>query len=339
MSKQNARRTGLVALVATALIGLPAIYAAEAADQAWKAPRNLYGQPDLQGVWANNNATPLQRPEILGDRETLTDAEMAKLKERADELFSLEAGDAAFGDSIFNAALAEVDTYTSRDGGTGNYNQFWLAERDWDNRTSLIVDPPNGRLPPMTAQAEARTADRLAARRRPAHGPEDRSLGERCISFGVPRLGAGYNSYYQIIQGQDHVVIVMEMIHDARVIPISDRPHLSDDVRLWLGDARGHWDGDTLVIETRNFSDSGGYRGATGKLTLVERLTRKGPDTLEYVATLEDPGTWKAPWTAMIPLKKSEDSIFEYACHEGNYGMEGILAGARAQEAAPTASR
>ncbi|MEE2777533.1 MAG: hypothetical protein VYE73_12330 [Acidobacteriota bacterium] len=338
MTRDNAERAAGTALAL--LLCSSAAFGAAAADKTWTTPRNVYGHPDLQGVWANNSATPLQRPEILGDRAALTEAELVKLKAKANELFSLEAGDAAFGDSVFNAALADAESFTSRDSGTGNYNQFWLAERDWDNRTSLIVDPPNGRLPEMTEEAKELAAARLAARRRPAHGPEDRSLGERCISFGVPRLGAGYNSYYQIIQSKDHVVIVMEMIHDARVIPIADRPRLPDDIRLWLGDARGHWEGETLVIETRNFSENGGYRGATGDLKLVERLTRVGADTLEYVATLEDPQTWRAPWTAMIPLRKSEDAIFEYACHEGNYGMEGILAGARAQEAAAkTASK
>ncbi|MDX1382487.1 MAG: hypothetical protein R3190_02530 [Thermoanaerobaculia bacterium] len=318
-------------LLASVALAIPVV-AAEA-DGSWSVPRTAYGHPDLQGVWANNNATPLQRPEVLGDRERLTDAELASLKARAEELFAVDAGDAAFGDSIFNAALSEAETFTSRDGGTGNYNQFWLVERDWDHRTSLIVDPPNGRLPPLTEEGRERRQRTLAARARPAEGPEDRSLGERCITFGVPRLGAGYNSYYQIVQSEDHVVILMEMIHDARIIPIDGRPPLDDEIRLWHGDSRGRWEGDTLVIETRNFSDDGGYRGASGGLTLVERLTRTGPDELLYETTLEDPRTWTTPWTAVIPLRRKDEAIFEYACHEGNYGMEGILAGARAQDA------
>ena len=324
---------GIVAVV-------PAVAAAgAAADGGWKAPRNVFGQPDLQGVWANNNVTPLERPEALAGRETLTDAELASMKQRAESLFALDSDDAGFGDSVFNAALNEAESFTSTHAGTGNYNQFWVAERDWDKRTSLIVDPPNGRLPALTDEGEKRAAAYGASRERPAAGPEDRSLPERCISFGVPRLMAAYNSYSQIVQSEDHVVLVMEMIHAARVIPIDGRPHLAEDFRLWHGDSRGYWEGETLVIETRNFSDAGGYRGATGNLQLVERLTRVGPDTLEYVVTLDDPQTWTAPWTVMIPLKKSPDDIFEFACHEGNYAMEGILAGARAEEPASAVAR
>ncbi len=318
----------------------PAVAAAgAAADSDWKAPRNVFGQPDLQGVWANNIATPLERPEALAGRETLTDAELASMKQRAKSLFALDSDDAGFGDSVFNAALNEAESFTSTHAGTGNYNQFWVAERDWDKRTSLIVDPPNGRLPALTDEGEKRAAAYGASRGRPPAGPEDRSLPERCITFGLPRLMAAYNSYNLIVQSEDHVVLVMEMIHDARVIPIDGKPHLAQDVRLWHGDSRGHWEGETLVIETRGFSEAGGYRGATANLHLVERLTRVGPDTLQYVVTLDDPQTWTEPWTVMIPLKKSPDDIFEFACHEGNYAMEGILAGARAEEAASASSR
>ena len=328
-------------LALAGIVGVvPAVAAAgAAADGGWKAPRNAFGQPDLQGVWANNIATPLERPEALAGRETLTDAELAAIRQRAESLFALDSDDAAFGDSVFIAALDGAESFTSTDAATGNYNQFWVAERDWDNRTSLIVDPPDGRLPALTDEGEKRAAAFRAARNQPAAGPEDRSLTERCISFGVPRLRAAYNSYTRILQGEDHVVLLMEMIHDARVVPIDGRPHLPEDVRLWHGDSRGRWEGETLVIETRNFSESGGYRGATGNLKVVERLTRVGPETLEYVVTLDDPRTWTEPWTAMIPLRKSPDDLFEFACHEGNYGLEGILAGARAEEAALAASR
>ena len=299
----------------------------------WTVPRTADGDPDLQGVWANNNATPLERPDILGERTTLTAEELAALQARAADLFSLESGDAAFGDSVFAAALAEAQSFTSRDAATGNYNQFWLVERDWDNRTSLVVDPPDGQIPDETAGGQARLTERAAARRRPAIGPEDRSLGERCVSFGVPRLGAGYNSYYHFAQTKDHVVILMEMAHDARIIPLDGRPHLDAGIRQLHGDSRGHWDGDTLVVETTNYSSTTYVRGASEKLHVVERFTRVGPETLQYEVTLTDPTTWTAPWTAMIPLRRSTDPIFEYACHEGNLGMAGILTGARAQEA------
>ena len=335
-------RTAYLTLVAAAvctLVGMPMAGAQAGADRSWKAPRNLFGQPDLQGVWANNNATPLQRPEALADRETITDEELAEIRARAEKLFALDTDDAVFGDSVFNLALAGADSYTSPDGNTGSYNQFWMAERDWDNRTSLVVDPPNGRVPPVTEEASTRQAATRAIRRRRAEGPEDLSAGVRCISFGVPFLGAGYNSYFQILQNEDNVIIIMEMIHDARVILLGGKPHLSEEIRQRHGDSRGTWDGDTLVIETRNFGSVDNFRGATRDLELVERLTRVGPETLEYVVTLDDSRTWTEPWTAMIPLKRSDDAIFEYACHEGNYGMEGILAAARAEETAERAAK
>ena len=211
--------------VVFALVSLAAVPAAGQAGS-WEVSRTADGHPDLQGVWANNNVTPLQRPEVLAGRETLTDEELAALQARASELFSTESDDAAFGDSVFAAALAEAENFTSRDSGTGNYNHFWLVERDWSNRTSLVVDPPNGRIPARTEAGSARVTERAAARRRHAAGPEDRSLGERCISWGVPRLGAGYNSYSQIFQSADHVVVYMEM-GGSRVIPLGVRTSAS----------------------------------------------------------------------------------------------------------------
>ena len=305
-----------------------------AAADTWTLPRTPDGQPDLQGIWANNNATPLQRPEELAGRQALTDEEVATLKERATQLFDDDAGDAAFGDSVFQAALADAGDFTSTDASTGNYNHFWLVERDFDNRTSLVVDPPDGRIPPLTPEGQQRADARSEARRRPADGPEDRSLSERCISFGVPRLGAGYNSYYQILQTPGYVVIFMETIHDARVIPLDGRPHISQNIRQWHGDPRGRWEGDTLVVDTTNYSPKSDLRGSAENLHVVERFTRVGPRTISYEITVDDPTTWTNAWTAVILLKKTEDSIFEFGCHEGNIGMEGILRGARAQEKA-----
>ena len=334
------RRTLTIAtlLTATAVLAIGTAYA-QGGDDSWTAPRTSFGHPDLQGVWANNNATPLQRPEILGDREFLTEEELAALQSRAEELFALDAGDAAFGDSVFTAALNEVQNFTSRDRATGNYNQFWMVERDWDTRTSLVIDPPNGRLPDTTQAAKMRAADRSARRARHARWTDDRSLGERCVSFGAPRLGAGYNSYYQLFQTPDHVVILMEMAHDARIIPLDGRPHVDDDVRQWLGDSRGYWDGDTLVVETRNYSPLANFMGAAEHLEITERFTRVSEDVLQYEITANDPTTWVRPWTAMIPLRSSPDALYEYACHEGNIGMEGILAGARVKEAEEAAAR
>jgi hypothetical protein len=322
------------AVLVVCAIALVAAGPAAAQEQStWSPSRTADGQPDLQGVWANNNVTPLERPEILNGRATLTDEEVAALQARAGELFSTESGDAAFGDSVFAAALAEAETFTSRDAGTGNYNHFWLVERDWDNRTSLIVDPPNGRLPARTEAASARMAARAEARRRHARGPEDRSLGERCISWGAPRLGAGYNSYMQIFQTPDHVVVYMEM-GGSRVIPLTGSPHVDDSVRQLHGDSRGRWEGGTLVVETTNYSPTTYFMGASDGLQVAERFTRVSDDVLQYEVTVTDPTTWAAPWTALIPLRSSPDPVFEYACHEGNIGMEGIMAGARALEKA-----
>ena len=330
----------LAAYVSAALVFLVPMASsgqtAGTAPDGWTAPRTPDGHPDLQGIWANNVATPLERPEELAQQAALTDEELAALKARAAQLFDGQ-GDAAFGDSVFTTALVAADDFTSTDVATGNYNQFWLAERNFDNRTSLVVDPQNGRIPALTKQGQARVAARADARLRHAVGPEDRALSERCISFGVPRLGAGYNSYYQILQTPGYAVIRMETIHDVRVIPLDGSPHFPESVRQWHGDSRGHWEGDTLVVDTTNFSPKSTFRdfsGAAKNLHTVERFTRVGPDTLRYEVTVDDPTAWTAPWTVMIPLKQSPDQIYEFACHEGNVGMHGILAGARALEKA-----
>jgi hypothetical protein len=317
-----------------------------AGQSGWAVPRTADGRPDLQGVWANNNATPLQRPAALAGKTELSDEELIALRETARELFNGET-DAAFGDSVFEAALAKAKGFKSRDATTGNYNHFWLVERDFDDkRTSLITDPPDGRIPPLTPAAQQRaqarrgsvgTSTRSEGGGRGYDSWEDRSLSERCISFGVPRLGAGYNSYYQIFQNKDHVVLLMETIHDARIISLDGRPHVGGDIRQWHGDSRGRWEGDTLVVETKNYSPKTNVEGANENLNVVERFTRVSADTLNYEVTFNDPTTWTRPWTVMIPLKASQDRVYEFACHEGNLGMEGILAGARALEKAAKA--
>ena len=321
-------------LVATGLL-MPASVAGQSADDGWTLPRTPDGHPDLGGVWANNSATPLERPEVWADKARLTDEALAALLVASDA--AVGDGDALFGDQLVLAAIAGIEA-TSYDPTTGNYNQFWIAERDFDNRTSLVIDPPDGRIPDLTQEAQERRGDGVARRdEHPADTYTDRPLQERCVSYGVPRLGAGYNSYYQVFQSADHVVFLNEMIHDARVIPIDGQPHLADRVRQLHGDSRGHWDGDTLVIETTNYSSQARFRGASDNLHMVERLTRVGPRTLDYEVTITDPTTWTRPWTVMIPLMGSDDAIFEYACHEGNIGMEGILAGHRAEERETTA--
>lgn len=310
--------------------------AAKTANPTWTAPRTLDGQPDLQGVWANNTATPLERPKALAGRAFLTDEEVAALKKKAAQLFDNGNSDAAFGDSVFESVLANVEGqksgFKSVDGGTGDYSSVWLAAREWDNRTSLITDPPDGRLPPLTAEAQEKVAAAAAARNRVPAGPEDRALSERCITYGTPQLVAGYQSYYQIVQASDSVVILTEMIHDARVIPLDGHPHIPSTIRTWLGDARGHWEGDTLVVDSTNFRPGVFRNISTEKLHVIERFTRTSPDILQWQVTIDDPGAWTKPWTAMIPLRSSKKPVFEYACQEGNYGLRDILAGARREE-------
>jgi hypothetical protein len=302
-------------------------------------PRTAGGHPDLQGFWSNNIATPLERPKELAGRATLTDDELAAMKKKAHELFS-GRGDAAFGDQVFNTVLANVlgvkSGFVSTDGETGDYSSVWTVERVWDNRTSLISDPPDGRIPPMTPEGQKRREAMAAGRGRPAAGPEDRALQERCISYGSPQLTAGYQSYYQIVQTPKAVLFMTEMIHDVRSIPLDGGPHPPATVRQWLGDSRGRWEGDTLVIDTTNYKPKAFLQISTEKLHVTERFSRMNAETLKYEITIDDPGTWSRPWSLMIPLQRSSDPVYEYACHEGNEGLAGILAGARAEEAAAT---
>jgi hypothetical protein len=304
-----------------------------AAATAWTPARTADGRPDLQGVWANNSVTPLERPKQWEGKQFLTDAELQELKKLTAEVVEGDQ-DAVFGDGIVLAALERQKNPISYDPGTGNYNHFWLVERDVeDHRTSLITDPPDGKLPPMTSEGRARLeALREHRRLHPADDPEDRPAGERCVNFGVPKLGAGYNNYYQIVQTPNFVVFHSEMAHDARIIPLDGRPHLHGSAQLWNGDPRGRWEGDTLVDESTNFSPKSEFRGSGEKLHLIERFTRVGPDTLNYEVTVTDPTTWTRPWTAMIPLKRTDEPIYEYACHEGNHSMVGILRGTRTLE-------
>src|SRR4051812_36818901 len=335
-----------VALAAASLVAqtakLPpgALYGA---DPSYKPARTVDGHPDLQGVWSNNSVTPMTRPTQWKDKEKLTDKELEDLK----TLISQNADDD--GDAIFqNQVQLALDAkekgkfeQVSYDKTTGNYNQFWMAGRDWDNRTALVIDPPNGQFPPLTAEAQQRRAGRrgavgavapedTVARPRPA-GPEDLPLGERCVSFGAPRTGAGYNSYLQIVQSPKAVVVFQEMAHDARVVRLDNPPpHLPGTVRQWLGDSRGRYEGDTLVVETTNYR--GGFMGSTPDVKLTERFTRVSNDYVNWVITVDDPKTWTQPWSFMVRLKRTPDQIYEYACHEGNYSMPGILAGARLEE-------
>jgi hypothetical protein len=279
-------------------------------------------QPDLQGIWSNATITPLERPNDLAGKTTFTADEAAAYEKQVVDRNNVD----------HRSKNAEADV-------TLGYNDFW-----WDRgtkvissrRTSLIVDPSDGRIPALTPEAQKRVQEARAwTAGHATDGPEGRSLSERCILWttaGPPMLPGPYNNNFQIIQTRDRVVILSEMIHDARVIPLDGSPHLDGTIRQWMGDSRGHWDGHTLVVDTTNFSGKYSFRGSDETLHLTERFTRVSPDTLLYEFTVDDPTAFTRPWTAQIPVTKTKGPIFEYACHEGNYAMTDILAGARAAE-------
>ena len=320
-----------IALLGTVVVGQSSTPAKAAAEKAWSVPRTPDGHPDLQGVWANNGMTPLERPKQFALRATMTDAELADLKRRATTL--IDGGDAFFADELINAAIDGKTKFSSTDTQVGNYDQTWLSDRVWDNRTSLIVDPQDGRIPPLAADAAERARAQAAAQqgKGPADQASDLSLGTRCVSYGTPNIRAGYQSYFEITQGPGVFALRSEMIHDTRIFPIGGGPHVASAIRQYHGDSRAHWDGDTLVVNTTNFSNAG-FRGSTDNLHLTEKFTRVAEDTLEYSVTIDDPTMWSRPWTLMIPLKQTGEGLFEFACHEGNYGLRAILSGARAQD-------
>ena len=285
------------------------------------------GQPDIQGIWSNASIIPLERPKELEGKQFFTREELPAYEQK-------------------------VFTRTTRDrppapGNVGTYNDFWWdrdARRALNLRTSIIVDPPDGKVPPLTPQAQKRVeAERVYSRQHPADGPEDRSPAERCLVFpmgGPPMLPSFYNNSqygplttsYRIVQTPGYVMILMEIIHDVRVIPLDGRPHLPSTVRQWLGDSRGHWQGITLVVDTTNFTNKSKFRGADENLHLTERFTRIDPETLLYEFTVDDPSVFTKPWKGEIPMTASHVLVYEHACHEGNYGLFGILGGARADE-------
>ncbi len=291
----------------------------------WTVPRTADGKPDLGGSWSYATITPLERPVELADKAVLTLEEAAAYEKQL-----LLAGNKDARASSRDADVASA------------YNDFW-----WDRgtnivgtrRTSLIVDPPNGRIPPMTEEGQRRAADRAAARkaRGPADGPEDRNLAERCLvslNAGPPIIPSAYNNNIQVFQTAGWVGIFNEMIHNFRLVPLDGRPTVGASVKQWMGDSRGRWDGDTLVIETTNFRGESAYRGASDSLRVTERFTRVAADTLMYEFTLADSRTWVQPWSGQLPMTLIEDKLYQYACHEGNQAMTNMLSGARAEERA-----
>jgi hypothetical protein len=326
--------------IAGAVVALGAAHAGVYAQSAgkppagWVVPRLADGHPDLEGVWENNSATPLERPKQFAQKPRLTDSELESLKRRAATLFGPDT-EAVFGDALYFALLA--DTKSGGLGATGTYSQNWLPDRFFEHRTSLIVDPVDGRLPAPTPQsAEVRGRTRGSGVR--ANSVQDMSIQDRCVHYGYPDLFAAYMSVYRITQTPTHVAISLEKIHDTRIIPLDGRPQLSSTIHQYLGDSRGRWEGDTLVVESRNFHPNGNPMGGYSvysdeNLHLIERFRRTADDTLEYTFTVDNPSMWTRPWSATINWKRSKGELFEYACHEGNYSLRGMLSAQRAEDA------
>ena len=299
--------------------------------RAWTPPRTADGKPDIQGTFTFSTITPLQRPAGLEGKETLNAEEAAAFeasenKRQNRDLFDPEKGAPSAG-------------YAPRaQGGVLSYNEFWYergSQLTEDKRTSLIVDPPDGRIP-FTEAARQKNAERAQKSNSGfADSYTDRSLADRCImgfNSGPPMISGAYNNNLQILQTPGYVVIVNEMVHNTRIIPTDGRPH--GKIRLWAGDSRGRWEGNTLVVETTNFLRETSLSGSTADTHLVERFTRVDPDTIKYEFTVKDPTSYTRPWSVMMPLQRTDGLLYEYACHEGNYGLHGIMAGARAKDKA-----
>jgi hypothetical protein len=287
------------------------------AAKPYAPPRTADGQPDLQGYWTNATFTPLERPAEFAGREFWTPEEAAAYeKQRVTQFNSQSAEDIHYDNVIW-----QTEPYTK---GVTSL------------RTSLITDPKDGRVPPLTLEAQRRAAERAARRGNPSDAIQNRTIAERCITWGSdvpPMMPAGYNANFQIVQGAGYVVVITEMIHSARIIPLDGRGHLGQTIQQLTGDSRGRWDGNTLVVDTTNFTDRTAFRGSADKLHVTERFTRVDADVLKYEFTVEDPTTWTRPWSGEIPIKKMGAPIYEYACSEGNYGIANILRGARVEEA------
>ncbi len=288
------------------------------------ASRTPDGHPDLQGVWNFSTATPMERPPELAGKETLTAEEAAEWEQTlANQRAGLES-------ELETAPLEARVGYSLR------VWFEWGDSLDERQRTSLIIDPPNGRIPAVRAKVEANRELTRLLRGRHAHGPEDRGFSERCLlgfNSGPPMTPSAYNNNMQLFQTADHVGILNEMVHNARIIPLDGRPHLPSDLPQYVGDSRASWEGDTLVVETRNFLGATSLGGSSATMHLVERFTRRDANTLIYEFTVSDPTTWAGPWTAQILMTKNDEPLYEYACHEGNYSMASSLSGARTLEA------
>jgi hypothetical protein len=318
--------TAWLTVVLTAAQGARPGAKSPVAEKAPAALRTPWGDPDLQGIWNASGATPMERPAAFAGRDSLTDDEIARLNRQ-------------------DAANADLPPGP---GDPGAYNDFWFGRGKRTRQTSMVVDPPDGRFPPLTPAGEAAKKNLLLG----AESWEDRHLWERCITRGgMPNamFPRAYNNNAQVFQGPGFVAILMEQIHETRLIPIDGRPHVSQSVRQWMGDSRGHWEGDTLVVDTTNIServsalqpwaDFNSRRGSGERLHIVERFRRVDTNTIEYTITVDDPQMYTRPWTVRYPMTKTTELMYEYACHEGNYGMVGMLAAGRAEAAKPDGAK
>ncbi len=297
----------------------PASARAGTTPRKFATPRTPWGDPDLQGVWDYRTITPLERPLSMAGRSVLTEQEVEDLEGRAGKRLDEPPDDSVPANLVHAPYMTDPGRKV-------------LA----DHRTSLIIDPADGRIPPLTPDAQKRAANRRGSRGGGADGPEDRSSLERCITWGFPTaiFPGLYNNNIQIVQGPGYVAITHEMVHDTRLIPLDGRPSLSPKIKQWFGDGRGHWEGDTLVVEMENFSDKTNYRGSGSTLHTIERFTRVAKDRIDFRITVDDPHTFVRPWTAAFPMRPSDGLLYEYACHEANVGLYDMLEVARDAEKA-----
>ena len=332
MNYRRLRSLGVPAMVMVAVLVATSAAAQSAASESADGHETPWGDPDLQGVWGSSGATPMERPDEYQGRETLSDEEVAQIRGET----------AARNDQLLRADAQR----TQAGGNVGAYNNFWMERGARSNRTSMIVEPPDGRFPPLTP------AGQIARGSRPRGDDswEDRHIWERCVTRGgMPNamFPRSYNNNIQIFQTPDWVAILLEQVHEVRIVPLDDRPPLAADIGQWNGDSRGHWEGDSLVVVTRNldhrvsalqpWSVFNSRDGSGEGMKLVERFTRTGADVLEYEVEVSDPQMYTMPWTVAYPFERTDSLIYEYACHEGNHGMEGILSGGRAEDAAEAA--
>jgi len=327
---------GVASLAAQTAGSKPAAPAAKAPAAKTANLKTAWGTPNLEGIWDFRTVTPMERPAEFANKPFLTEKEAEEYARKMVEDRNADKRKDTKVRGIVNGTAETEDVALA-------YNDFW-----WDRgtkvigtrRTSLIIDPSDGRFPAMTDAGKKRMTDDQAKAQRPAEGPEDRSIGERCImgfNSGPPMVPGGYNQNVQIVQHPNYVVLLNEMVHNARIIPLDGKPRSS--LPQWVGQPVARWDGDTLVIESKNFHKNTSLRGSSPTMRLTERFKRVDADNLLYTFTVDDPSTWTRPWTAEVPMVKAEGQIYEYACHEGNYGMSGILSGARAVERKAAANK